>query len=359
MTMSKFWNYKVAIIMMLLVVIKSCKKEEPEPEQIPIVTIEVSDISPTSARCTGNIISCQGDWGSSVSSGTRGICWSNINVNPTISGNYENDISGYTCSFTILLDGLTPGTRYYLRGYAENIVAGIGYSNVIEFSTTGSVVGDILFNMDLTYGSLSDIEGNTYKTIEIGNQTWMAENLKTSKYNDGTDIPNIISQQEWINLTTPGYCWYLNNESKYKATYGGLYNWYTVKTGKLCPTGWHVPNLEDWATLFSYLGGDEIAVGKTRESGTTHWITTNLEVNNSSGFTALPGGTRDGFIYEPYPSLDYFINLGYAGDFWSVDEERDLFDRYIGSSWYFYYDNSGGNWAHEKPAGLSVRCVKD
>ena len=349
----------MTMIMVLLTITSGCKKEEPEPEQIPTVTTEVSDISPTSAICVGNIISCEGDWGSSASNVSRGICWSNINLNPTISGESRRDTSGYSCSFSIMLDHLTPGTTYYVRGYAENI-AGVGYGNVIEFSTSGSVVGEILFNPDLMYGSLNDIVGNTYKTIEIGSQTWMAENLKTSKYNDGTDIPNIIDQIEWVNLTTPGYCWYLNDESKYKNTYGALYNWHTMKTGKLCPTGWHVPGKEEWITLSSYLGGEGIAVGKSRESGTIHWVATNTEVNNSSGFTALPGGTRTVFLQEHYPDFDYFVNLGYAGDFWSSDEEPHLFGGpNLGSSWYFYYDNSGGNWAHEKSAGLSVRCVQD
>jgi len=357
-TKSKIWNYQIAIIMVLLAIANGCKKEEPEPEQIPTVTTDVSDISATSAKCVVNIISCESWSNPSNYQGISGICWSNIFSEPSLSGNSENSASS-NCSFSIMLDYLTPGTTYYLRAYAENSV-GVGYGNVILFSTLGSIVGNIQFNPDLTYGSLTDKIGNTYKTIKIGSQTWMAENLKTSKYNDSTDIPVIIDQKEWVNRSTPGYCWYLNDESKYKNIYGALYNWHTVKTGKLCPTGWHVPSFEEWESLSLYLGGMSIAGEQLKETDTTHWVTTNTGITNSSGFTALPGGTRTGFLQEPYVDLDYFINLGYAGDFWSTDEEPDIFGGlYLGISWYFYYDNSCGNWSHEKSAGLSVRCIQD
>ena len=360
-TKSKIYYYHLAMIMLLLTITNGCKKEKPEPfpVNIPTVITEISDISSTSAIVYGDIISCQGSWGDFVYNLGRGICWSNINLNPTFSGDSKGDTSNLlNCSFSIKLDYLTPGTTYYVRAFAENIV-GRGYGNVVEFSTLGSIIGDIHFNPDLTYGTLSDIAGNTYKTIKIGSQTWMAENLKTSKYNDNTDIPIITDQKEWVYRSTPAYCWYINDESKYKNTYGALYNWYTVETGKLCPSGWHVPSLEEWGTLYTNLDEMNDACGQLREPDTIHWITTNTEVTNSSGFTALPGGTRIGFLQEYYPDLDYFVNLGYAGDFWSTSEEPDLFGCYIGSSWYFYYDNSCGYYAHGKSTGLSIRCLKD
>ena len=171
-----------------------------------------------------------------------------------------------------------------------------------------SLSGEIeRIEVDLTYGLLTDIVGNTYKTIKIGTQTWMAENLKTTKYNDGTDILNITNTTESINLSTPGYCWYLNDAYKYKNIYGALYNWYVLNTGKICPAGWHVPSNLEWTTLTTYLGGDSVADRKLKETGTTHWINTYTGVTNSSGFTALPGGNCWGVITEP---LSYFGDLG-------------------------------------------------
>jgi uncharacterized protein (TIGR02145 family) len=113
-----------------------------------------------------------------------------------------------------------------------------------------------LFNDELEYGTLTDQDGNIYKTITIGNQVWMAENLRTTKYNDGTAIPNVTGKSEWCALTTGAYCNYNNTKNVDTiSTYGRIYNWYAVNTGKLAPPGWHVPNDEDWRTLTDYLGG--------------------------------------------------------------------------------------------------------
>lgn len=295
----------------------------------------------------------------------RGICWSNIISEPTISNDNTWDkflggIGSYTCT---MID-LTPGTIYYVRAYAYNCLLGspsngcTGYGNVVSFTTTGSVVGNIVFNPDVTYGSLTDIDGNIYKAIKIGSQTWIAENLKTTKYNDGTDIPDVTDLTYWFRRTTPAYCWYLNDAATYKNTYGALYNWYTVNTGKLCPTGWHVPSDAEWTTLTTYLGGDSIAGGKLKETGTTHWITTYAGVTNSYGFTALPGGNRWGVQTEP---LSYFEDLGYRGYFWSTAEYNDLgYGFYGGYDWFFSKNSAHcGRSIDEKSQGLSVRCIKD
>jgi uncharacterized protein (TIGR02145 family) len=143
-----------------------------------------------------------------------------------------------------------------------------------------------------TSGSITDKDGNVYTSVTIGTQVWMVQNLKTTKLNDGNPIPDIIDNIAWLSLTTPAYCWYNNDASTYKKDYGALYNWYTVKTGKLCPSGWHVPSNEEWITLRTYLGGEAIAGGKLKESGTSHWQSPNTGATNESGFTALPGGGR-------------------------------------------------------------------
>jgi uncharacterized protein (TIGR02145 family) len=192
-----------------------------------------------------------------------------------------------------------------------------------------------------------DLDGNTYKMIKIGNQTWMAENLKTTKFSDGTTIPLVIDNAAWLGLNTPAYCWY-DNDSTYKKTYGALYNGYTVNTGKLCPTGWHISSDAEWSALITYLGGDNIAGGKLKEKGTIHWSGPNPEATNESGFTALPGGSR-------YSNGFYFTikNLGY---WWTSIEGKTL------NGWYrsIYNRNSvvSRNY-YDLTNGFSVRCVKD
>lgn len=154
------------------------------------------------------------------------------------------------------------------------------------------------FNPDLTYGSVIDIEGNIYKTIQIGNQNWMAENLRTTKFNDGIDIPTLEDyyfppriNPSWDLIRSACYCWY-NDDIGYKSTYGALYKKATP-LDKLCPVGWRVPSNADYAILAYFLGGVDIAGNKLKETGTTHWWDPNSGATNESGFTALPGGYRD------------------------------------------------------------------
>ena len=140
---------------------------------------------------------------------------------------------------------------------------------------------------------IADADGNTYKIIKIGDQVWTAENLRTTRYNDGTEIPLVTDYTAWTNLTTPSYAW-TNNDIGNKSVYGALYNWFVVKTCKLCPSGWHVPTDAEWTILENHLGGISVAGGKMKETGTEHWFAPNTDATNESGFTALPGGWRDG-----------------------------------------------------------------
>ncbi len=195
---------------------------------------------------------------------------------------------------------------------------------------------------------VADVDGNIYSTVRIGSQIWMAENLKTTKYNDGRDIPNVTDATAWAGLSTPGYCWYDNDSTTYAETYGALYNWHTVETNSLCPTGWHVPDTTEWITLTDYLGGTSIAGGLLKETGTTHWTSPNTGATNETGFTALPGGDRsfNGSFYD----------VGYGGYLWSTTEYS------ADGAWYWgmTHDNSNltrvGNM---KKNGVSVRCVRD
>jgi uncharacterized protein (TIGR02145 family) len=198
------------------------------------------------------------------------------------------------------------------------------------------------------YNPIKDIDGNVYTDAMIGTQVWMRENLKTTKYNDGTTIPLVTDKTAWANLSTPGYCWYNNDATTYKTIYGALYNWYTVNTGKLCPTGWHVPTKDEWAILATYLGGESVAGGKLKETGTSHWLSPNTGANNTSGFTALPGGYR-------YTAGEFDF-VGMNGFWWSVNESTTdwAYDRELDNdnSYYWFFNDP-------KKAGFSVRCIKD
>jgi len=194
--------------------------------------------------------------------------------------------------------------------------------------------------------TVKDIDGNVYKTVTIGTQTWMAENLKTTKLSDGTPIPLVSVYDEWQALSTPGYSWYENNATS-KNSYGALYNWYAVNTGKLCPSGWHAPSDGEWSALTNYYGVEEIAGGMLKEKGTTHWQDPNGGATNEGGFTALPGGHR-GF------------NGGYGdqGDFgywWSSTESNAT------EAWYRIIGYRESNIQRlsfgRKNSGYSVRCV--
>ena len=147
-----------------------------------------------------------------------------------------------------------------------------------------------------------DKDGNSYNIITLGTQKWMKENLRTTKYNDGSTITEVTADDVWKTTENGALCWYNNDAAKYKESYGALYNWYTVGTGKLCPAGWHVPTKDDWTNLIFYEAGYLVAGGRLKEADTTHWASPdgirNFPDNNESGFTALPGGYRsNSFFY--------------------------------------------------------------
>lgn len=207
-----------------------------------------------------------------------------------------------------------------------------------------------------TLPGITDIDGNTYSIIQIGTQTWLGENLKTTKHNDGTALPLVKDSIAWSNLTTPGYCWYNNNVATNKATYGALYNWYTVNTGKLCPIGWHVPSNGEWITLTTFLGGESVAGGKLKETGTTHWESPNTGATNESGFTSLPGGGRNsGGLSDSQNGT--FAAVRWTGTWWTSSE----FTNHYVYGWVMKYNQSNVQYTNlfQKTMGCSVRCVKN
>jgi uncharacterized protein (TIGR02145 family) len=195
---------------------------------------------------------------------------------------------------------------------------------------------------------ISDIEGNLYRVVKIGDQYWIAENLKTTRYNDGSPIPLVSDNAEWQNSNTASYCWYSNDKNLYFDTYGALYNLYAIKTEKLCPEGWHVSNYDEWNQLCNYIGGFADAGGKLKEIGISNWQTPNTGATDSYKFTARPGGFRgdDGFFYE----------LGRFGYWWGPHfDDTGVYQSFImgyNSMIVFNYHSSPKN-------GYSVRCVKD
>ena len=198
-----------------------------------------------------------------------------------------------------------------------------------------------------------DADGNAYLTVTIGSQVWMAENLKTTKYNDGTNIPNVTDKNAWASLSSGAYCYY-NNDSLNKDKLGGLYNWYAVNTGKLAPTGWHVPTDAEWTTLTTFLGGETVAGGKLKVTGTTYWASPNL-ADNSSNFSARSNGLRSYFQYQ-YTDINFFSALGSYGTFWSSTqyESATAWHRYL-----YWGETAVNRGASNKKSGFGIRCIKN
>ena len=295
-------------------------------------TTAITGINTTGATVTGtvnaNLLSTtvSFEYGLTISYG------SNATATPsTVTGSTSTNVSAS-------ISGLAGGTTYHYRVNATN---SLGTTNGSELTFTTAPA------------NVNDIDGNTYNVIAIGTQVWMAENLKTTKYNDNSTIPLVTDASAWAALTTPAYCWYNNDEATYKATYGALYNWYTVDAasngGKnVCPTGWHVSTDAEWTTLTTYLGGGAVAGGKLKETGTTHWLTPNTGATNENGFTALPGGYHN--------SNGYYGSFGDYGYWWSSTEYSTT------TAWYrdMYKGEASIIWGNSlEQWGLSVRCVRD
>lgn len=196
--------------------------------------------------------------------------------------------------------------------------------------------------------TVTDRDGNVYKTVKIGNQVWMAENLKVTRYRNGESITNLKEDNEWTSATFGAWCDY-SNMAENGNKYGHLYNWYAVRDGRnIAPVGWHIPTDPEWTTLKNYLGGESVAGGKLKETGVLNWISPNTGATNETGFTALPGGIRG----------STFDSIGILGIWWSstlfseLSGNVDLRTIYNNSS-YFNFNLGSMN------TGCSVRCIKD
>jgi uncharacterized protein (TIGR02145 family) len=194
---------------------------------------------------------------------------------------------------------------------------------------------------------VKDADNNIYSIVRIGNQIWMAENLKTSKLNDGKKIPLVTDNAKWKALETPAYCWF-ENDSTNEVDYGALYNWFTVNTKKLCPAGWHVPSDDEWGIMISTLGDVNTRGDRLKEAGVEHWKSTQNVGNNETGFTALPSGMRYDVGTFPLYGRNYTV--------WWSSTGSDNF------AWNRGLFNSSSKTfrGHESMrSGFSVRCIKD
>ena len=269
---------------------------------------------------------------------SRGACWS-TSPHPTIADQKSTQsleinrgYNGFVCS----LSGLIPNTVYYLRAFVSN-AAGTGYGNEMTFVPEQ-------FNTP----TISDADGNLYHTVTIGNQVWMVENLRTTKYRNGDAIPYVSEETAWQGLTAGAYC-NLENDSINSALYGKLYNWYAVNDSrKIAPAGWHVPSDADWNGLVNYLKNNGQADLKKTMAAKSGWLNnTTLDIdlsnNNSSGFTALPAGKRGKPMYS-------------EGSWWGSTESTDgALSNFLLSS----YGYTNFPLIKTKTTGLAVRCIKD
>jgi len=303
-------------------------------------TTSVTNVTQSTALVTGEV-KLEGEQNT-----TRGFCYSTI-PNPTISN--DTTINGTGAGvYSGTLQNLSPATTYYVRAYATNSV-GTSYASVISF------ISDSIPGLRCPgTPTVSDIDGNFYYTVQIGNQCWTQSNHKSSRYSNGDSIPTGLNNNDWRNTTFGAYAIY-NNDPVNDGLYGKLYNYHAVMDSRgLCPSGWRVPSDDEWMTLFNHLGGQGIAGGAMKSTTTQPlpggWISPNTGATNSSGFTALPGGgrTNDG---------NYFTSLTDRGNWWST----------TGLSMYrtFWHTFLDVNFnvalrSHDLPtAGFSVRCLKN
>lgn len=247
-----------------------------------------------------------------------------------INGQDKIELEGPLVIGQSIIENPEPGTIRWTGTDLE------GWNGIIWVSLTGDILG-----------AISDVNGNTYKTLKLGNDIWMTENLRTRNFNDGLFIGDISLATGWEGATFAARCRYNNSDSNI-IPYGYLYNGYAVEDDRLCPTGWHVSTVAEWEALITLFGGAATAGGPLKESGTTNWTAPNSGATNESGLGALPGGNR-----RPDGS---YANIGLYGNYWAVD--------LIGlplKDYNFEYNNidvtqipiPDRNW------GLSVRCVKN
>jgi len=335
-------NLRIALPFLLTVLfplITGCDKNGDELPVPEMITFGASQVEPESVLSGGKVISDGGDLIL-----RKGVCWSTSH-NPTIKSGYTDEGMGAN-TFTSRIRGLKAGTTYYVRAWAENR-HGIGYGNEISFRTAPS--------------HIMDIDGNTYSVKTYGDQVWATENLRVTRLNDGTPVSKVNTNTQWFYSTDPAYCYYNKDEGFHKSTYGALYNWAAVQTGRLCPAGWRVPSDVDWIALEVFLGmkGEELYLsdwrgeyenigGKMKSDSPALWLSPNAGADNSSGFNALPSGFRD--------HLGSFMHTGAYARWWSTTQTDSVLaiSRRLSHLRPTIYRGQS-----LKRNGYAVRCIKE
>jgi len=318
------------LIMALLLIISAMRAQDHQEKVVTvpeIKTFEASAITHYSVLSGGKLLS---DGGGTIS--VIGICWSRTDPDPDLT---DHKLTTKQSTFQRYLQCLEPGTEYFARAFASN-EAGTAYGNTIHFTT--------LSEQD---GSVSDIEGNIYRTVKIGDRIWLAENLRTVHFNNGAAIPTTVD--EIFEEENPVYQWPANGEEDLTGLYGRLYTWHVVSDNrKLCPCGWHVPGNEEWMELIDFLGGQEEAGGRLKDAGTRNWMRPNAGADNESSFSALPSGIRD------YTSS--YAWFGKSATFWTSTEndEDDALSYTLD-----HLNSEATENVYSKKAGYAVRCIKD
>lgn len=301
-----------------------------------IGNLMVKEITTNSALCSASINAYEGP-----AITARGFVW-NTNKNPTIDLTTKSTDGTGTGNFNRTITGLTDYTIYYVRPYATNS-SGVFYGNENSFFTPS-------LTYSYTQGSnITDIDGNIYPTIITSrSQTWMQKNLNVSHYRNGDVIPEVTDPTAWVGLTSGAWC-YLDNKTTNGTIFGKLYNWYAINDPRgLAPAGYHIPTQAEWINLTLSLGGNSVAGGKMRETGSAHWVTPNAGATNSSGFTGLPGGQRWG-------SSGAFGARTTDCNLWSSDGV----DASVSINFKLIESNLISFEYISKKYGLSVRCLKD
>jgi len=321
---------KVACLSAVFLMLSCSKDSEPAIVSPPPVVTKIPKLTSSKTKDVGVDVAFSG--GSVTDAGgsevtQRGVCWS-TSPNPTESLATKTQDGSGIGDFSSQVTGLAPDTKYYIRAYATS-AAGTAYGAQTDFTT------------HIVTPPVTDADGNSYETIQIGAQLWMKENLKTTKYCNGDDIPNVTTDT-WFSLNTPAWTYFNNDSNNDNNGYGKLYNWYAMRdTRNVCPCGWHVPTKEEWEIMADHLGG-LAAAGEAMKS-TTGWIQ-NDWATNSSGFTGLPAGLR---VYANTILYDKW-----DGVWWQNTEFGEGKQLHVDS---FYLLNPVGG----KQLGLSIRCVKD
>lgn len=316
------------VILAGFLLLPGCNEDTQLPEVGTILVVNVFERSAES----GGLITSEGVGPVTA----RGVCWS-TSPNPTIA-NSRNDEGKGPGRFESFIIGLTSSTVYHVRAFATNH-AGTGYGKDVMFETLPPPPQGIT-------GSVVDQQGHAYQTKQIGTQTWMIENLKSRKLADGPVLP-IVREDAWYSLTTSGVCWVENDDSRTQA-YGFLYNFYAVTDPRnICPTGWHVPSLDEWEAMINAVGGSDVAGGMLKEKGTSHWSEPNTGASNGSGFSGIPAGIRDKSQY-----FDFTI----SGYYWTSTSKDDGFGQVQVLR---YSAENVVTTQYPKTAGASVRCVQN